>query len=462
MQLHQLFSLAFLAGLGLSPPANAQAPQEVGKIPQPSYAASIMPDRWEEDWRWVPDDARFPLGLKGVGEGGFQMSVGLDWRTRMEWKNPNNFGIGNARRAASASTRVLASFDAHMGVNARAYLQLGFWDQTGKKAPSFFDESDLALQRGFLDLKMSPTATLRTGRQDLFKTSSRLLGTADVLNYQSVYDAAVVRVRDRSLRLQAFVARPYFTADGYFKETDLGNATYSGLFIERGFAALPGWDFGGYGMWQERDRVLFPRRPGAEQRGTFVGRATRRAANWSVSTEAGYQFGHLGAKDISAWAFASELGFAPPGPRKARWSLRVDGASGDDRSADASEAWSATAPAMAFLGRNGVNAVTNAISAFPEVNFNAVPQMRVTVGGEFTWRADGDDAFFSAPGAILLRAGAPGDDLVLAGGGVQAAYTISPNIEVRGVAYWLAPEGALESAGGEPQTGATLNIIGRF
>jgi hypothetical protein len=117
---------------------------------------------------------------------------------------------------------------------------------------------------------------------------------------------------------------------------------------------------------------------------------------------------------------------------------------------------------MAFLGRNGVNAPSNAISVFPEISFNEAPQLRITIGGEFTWRADGNDAFFSAPGAILLQPGAPGDDIVLAGGGVQSAYMISPNVEVRGVAYWLTPEGSFKAAGGRPQAGATLNVVGRF
>ena len=451
-----------ISSLGICEPAVAQSLHDGRLAPIPSYNSSILIDRWEEDWRWVPQDAPFPLSIKNIREDNITFTVGLDFRSRVELRNPDDFGIGNLGVASSVSNRILVGFDSHIGDNLRTYIQLGTWGQNGKKHPSFFDQTDLAMQRGFIDWSFSPHTMIRIGRQDLFKTSSRLLGTADPLNYQPVYDAAVVRVHDRSLRLQAFVARPYFPADGYFNKTDLGNASFSGLFIERGFATLPGWDFGAYGMWQERDRVLFPRRPGAERRGTLVARVSRRTDNWSISTEAGYQFGSLGTKAISGWAFATEAGYSVPGPRKGKWSLRVDGASGDSGSTGTIEAWSASAPAMAFLGRNGVNAPSNAISVFPEISFNETPQLRVTVGGEFTWRADGYDAFFSAPGAILLQPGAPGDDLVLAGGAVQAAYTVSSNIEVRGVAHWLTPEGSFKAGGGKPQAGVTLNVIGRF
>ena len=457
-----IFVLALVSGLGIYQTAVAQAAYN-GRLDHiPSYNSSISTDRWEEDWHWVPKDAPFPLSIKSIGENDLTTAIGLDFRSRVELRNPDNFGIGNLGSAASVSNRLLASFDTHIGENLRAYVQLGTWGQTGKRHPSFFDETDLTIQRAFVDWKFSPNTMIRIGRQDLFKTSSRLLGTADALNYQPVYDAAVVRVLNKSLRLQAFVARPYFAADGYFKETDLGNASFSGLFIERGFATLPGWDFGVYGMWQERDRVLFPRRPGAERRGTLVGRVTWRTDHWSASTEAGYQFGSLGMKAISGWAFATEASFSLRSSRKAKWTLRVDGASGDSGSSGKIEAWSASAPAMAFLGRNGVNAPSNAISVFPEVSFNEGPQLRVTVGGEFTWRSDGYDAFFSAPGAMLLQPGAPGADLILAGGGVQAAYTVSSNIEVRGVAFWLTPEGAFKAAGGKPQAGATFSVIGKF
>ena len=217
-----------------------------------------------------------------------------------------------------------------------------------------------------------------------------------------------------------------------------------------------------YGLYQDRTLVLFPFRPGHEQRLTVIGRATRHSSTWSISGEIGRQTGELGSQSIEAWAFAFEAGHDLPGPSRGRVSMRIDGASGDNANTPQSEAWYSVFPAMAFLGRTGSYGPINAIGLYPEFAFNPIPALRVIVTPEVIFRASSTDAFTTPVGSVLISAHRPGNSLVLAGGGIQANWTPTPQYEVRTNLYHLEPQGAFIDAGGRSQTGLSMSLIGHW
>ena len=459
----QLHVLAFGAvAMAIVQDAGAQVPPEDAN----SFDKSLKPDRWLEDWSWVkadePDAPRFKNMAFGPGDE-WRLTLGGEGRIRAESRDPPEIGTTNLTAVNAVNARGLVHADLALGDDLRLFVQAGTWAQEGREVPRVFDEAEFALQRAFADIRITPQTTLRLGRQDLFRSSSRLLFPVDIFNYQLVHDAASLRYKSEDVRMQIFHGERFLTGPGVLEKRDLGGETVTGAFYERSFDALPGHEVGAYVLHQETDTGIFPRRAGPETRTSWIARASRKSAPWTLSAEAGLQTGTAPGRDISAWAFAAETSRALEGRRKPVVTLRVDGASGNDAATRDTETWATLAPVMGYLGRTGDYAATNVIGVYPDVSFDAAPDLRLSVGGEIAWRASGD-APLSAPGGAgnYLPAGAPGDGPVIYGAILKGRWAPSGRWEVNGELTWLQPSGALRDFGGEVRFNGVLSLTTRF
>jgi len=459
MQLHLLASGGL--ALILAQAAAAQAPAGA-----PDFDSALKPDRWLEDWSWVrPDDPQAPA-FKNMAfgpEDQWRLTFGGEGRIRAETRDPPEFGIPGAGAVNAANFRGLAHADARFGEDVRLFVQVGSWGQEGREVPRIFDEAEVAVQRAFADVKLTPEATLRLGRQDLFRSSSRLLFPVDIFNYQLVHDAAALRYRGDHLRVQVFHGERFLTGPGVFEKRDLGGETLTGAFVEGSLDSLPGHEFGAFVLHQETDAGAFPRRPGPEARTSWIARVSRKAAPWTLSAEAGLQTGNVPGADISAWAFATEVTRTLDAPRKPALTLRIDGASGNEAGTEDNETWATLAPVMGYLGRTGDYTATNVIGAYPEVSFDAAPDLRLSFGGEVTWRAS-RGAAVSAPGAAApyLPAGVPGAGPAIYGAILKGRWAPSARWELNGELSWLEPAGALKDFGGEGRFNGVVSVTTRF
>lgn len=459
MQLHLLVSGG--VALILSQAAAAQAPAAA-----PDYDATLKADRWLEDWSWVTaEDADAPA-FKNMAFGPqdqWRLTLGGEGRIRAETRDPPEFGIPGAGAVNAVNFRGLVHADARFGEDVRVFVQVGSWGQEGREVPRIFDEAEVAVQRAFADVRLSPEATLRVGRQDLFRTSSRLLFPVDIFNYQLVHDAAALRYRDQNVRAQIFHGERYATGPGVFEKRDLGGDTLTGAFVEGSLDSLPGHEFGAFILHQETDVGAFPRRLGPEERTSWIARASRKSAPWALSAEAGLQTGNVPGADISAWAFATEITRTLDTPRKPALTLRIDGASGNEAGTNDNETWATLAPVMGYLGRTGDYTATNVIGVYPEISIEAAPDLRISLGGEITWRVS-SGAALSAPGAAApyLPAGSPGDGPVIYGAILKGRWAPSARWEVNGELTWLEPSGALKDFGGEGRFNGVISLTTRF
>ncbi len=459
MQLHLSLSCV-LAGV-LASAALAQAPST-----PPTAKSTLKPDRWLEDWRWVDaaDEEAPPLKNLPFGPNGtWRLTLGGEGRVRAETRDPPEFGIGNLDAVTAVNFRGLVHANAELGPNLRLFVQAGSWGQQGRDVPRIFDEAEFAVQRAFADITLTPETSLRLGRQDLYKSSSRLLFPVDIFNYQLVHDAAALRYKSGPVRAQLFHGERFLTGPGVLEPRDLGGETVTGLFYERTFDALPGYDFGAFILHQETDIGAFPRRLGPEERTSWIARGARKSGPWTVSAEAGVQTGEARGADISSWAFATEVIRKLDAPLNPALTLRIDGASGDDAATPERETWATLAPIMGYLGRTGDYAATNVIGVYPDISFDAAPDLRLSIGGEVSWRAS-DTAGIGAPGgaAAYLPPGAPGDGPILYGAILKGRWAPSARWDLNGELTWLEPAGALKDFGGEGRLNAVLSLTTRF
>lgn len=460
MQLHLWVTSGFALALSSLQSAQAQS------AAPPAYKTSLKPDRWTEDWSWVEagdPDASALKNLPFGPDGTWRLTLGGEGRIRAETRDPPEFGIADLPAVNAVNFRGLVHATADLGPDVRLFVQAGSWGQQGRDVPRIFDEAEFAVQRAFADIRLSPETTLRLGRQDLFKSSSRLLFPVDIFNYQLVHDAASVRYKSKAGRAQVFHGERFLTGPGVLEPRDLGGETVTGLFYERTLEALPVDDLGVFILHQETDIGVFPRRPGPEERTSWILRGARKSGPWSATAEAGWQIGSAPGGEISAWAFATEAVRKLDAPLNPALTLRVDGASGNDSGTPGTETWATLAPVMGYLGRTGDYAATNVIAVYPEVSFDAVPGLRLSVGGEVGWRAS-DTAGIGAPGggAPFLPAGAPGDGPVLYGAILKGRWTPGNQWEVNGELTWLEASGALKDFGGEGRFNGVISLTTRF
>jgi len=444
----------------------AQASAAIAQTPMPDTSTTVKADRWLEDWRWVdagdPEAPAFKNMRFGPGEN-WRLTFGGEGRVRAETRDPPEFGIGNLDAVSAVNFRGLVHADVQLGDSLRVFVQAGSWGQEGRKAPRIFDEAEFAVQRAFAGIRLSPEAMLRLGRQDLFKTSSRLLFPVDIFNYQLVHDAAMLRYKSQDVRAQIFHGERFLTGTGVLEKRDLGGETLTGLFVERSFDGLPGQEFGVFVLHQETDIGAFPRRAGPESRSSWIGRASGKSAPWTLSAEAGVQTGSVPSGNIAAWAFATEITRALDGPHKPAISLRIDGASGNKAGTPDNETWATLAPIMGYLGRTGDYAATNLIGVYPDYSFELSDGLRLSVGGEVAWRAS-DGGGLGAPGGVAayLPAGAEGEGPVIYGAILKGRWAKSNRWEVNGELTWLEPSDALRDFGGEGRFNGVISLTTRF
>jgi hypothetical protein len=440
--------------LGAPVMAYAQSP------PPADYTGSFRTDRWTEDWRGKDVPAWKSIHLtEGIGH----LSFGADTHIRLEHKDPFSFGTTPEGARTNLLGRALLHADFRRGDHFRMYVELGVWDQAGKPDGLFFDEADLALQRGFFDVVPDDNWTIRIGRQDIFDRSSRLLRAADALNYQQVFDGVHIDYRSEGSVTEAYIVEPFVSKNGYFERFEgFGDGRWTGGSHRRTSRTIDGLSYGVYGIWIDRDVIPFLRIPGSEHRGVGVGRVTYNAGPWRTSIEYGRQFGKLAGNPINAWAFANELSVKLDSSGDWRVSVRLDGASGDRAETETNETWAPAFGGTFSLGRNGVYGATNLIGAYPEVSWQATPGLRLAITGEHIWRVSDGAAFGGPGGNVLLPAGAIGDPFILNGGTIGLKWRLSGTHEIRANVFALSPQGAFKESGGEPAQGLTLNLISRF
>lgn len=442
---------------------NAAASQSVATAP--AYQTTFRAERWLEDWTWVDHENDDALPLKNLlisERGPVRVSFGGETRMRVESRDTTDFGLTSAGSIEVINLRLLLHSTMHLGERVKLFAQIGSWDQHGRKVPRIFDESRLVLQRGHVEVTLPQGISLRAGRQDLLQTSSRLLIPVDVFNAQLVHDAIALLYQRESQRGRVFAGRRFYADDGIFETRDLGRAELAGAFYERGFSRLPGFDFGLYWWSEWNDFGLFPQRPGPEHRHAFISRVSFRSTDWQASAELGLQRGQVRQNPIEAWAFASEITRNFSVSHAPALTLRVDGASGDRARTASQESWATLHPVMAYLGRGGDYGATNLIGVYPEFSVVPTPGVRLSVGGEWLWRASRAAPFVDPGGQTILPAFAKGSDLILAGAAARLRWQLERQIDVLVEVTWLEARGAFAEMGGTQRLGATMNVLFRF
>ncbi len=340
--------------------------------------------------------------------------VSFGGRIRFRVENWLNFAFTDANDDTFLLTRIFLHGDLHLGKNLRVFVEGKSAHSTGRDLPGgkrTMDVDVLELQQAFIDIRIPLGAdasfTVRPGRRELLKGKQRLVSPLPWGNTLRHWDG-----------VSGILDIPNWNVEGFWtqftpvKKYEFNVPDPSSLFFGvygAGKILTGREDLDLYWLGIDRDDQTFNGTSGEEERHTLGGRVSGKIAPFDYDLEAAYQFGTIGAGDINAFMFASQIGYSRADwSWKPRFYLGYDYASGDDTAGGDVETFNQLFPlGHAYLGFMDFVGRQNSIDFSHGIAVHPIPKMAVAVTGHKFWRATADDALYNAGGGVV-RAGSLG------------------------------------------------------
>lgn len=361
--------------------------------------------RWEEDYSSLADASRPLEGLEQLkfiplnGDNTWWLTLGGEIRLRSDNIQNGSFSLRPGGDYATTTTRLLFLTDWHFGRDVRAFIQVGYHDEAGRKPTTrSFDEGLFDLQQGFVDWTIVDAARLRAGRQELPLGNQRLSDAREGGNIRRSFDGARLDLKLDTTDVVVFWTQPVLNRQGDFDDRPTPGDAFYGVYATIPFPALAsGVDL--YVMTRDKAASTFASGTAEESRATIGARIDGSKAAWDWDSQILAQCGSFGSEDIRAYAATIDAGWtARSWPWAPRFSLRADIGSGDARKGDGElGTFDAPFPNFSYLSPTNAYWPGNAWSLFPLVT--AVPSHSTTfyLGAQYMARLSTGDAFYYQP-----------------------------------------------------------------
>ncbi len=429
---------AMFAGSWLSMSAAAQDREvqthsETINRPKPGFL------RFNEDWSVLRDVDRTNTGdfwdrMKHIPlneRGDAYVSIGGHMRARLEAWDGFDFGAPTPDDDAFVLWRLALHADVHFNDNIRAFVEGKSALATTRELPGgrrTLDVDTLALEQAFVDVKLDladdVSLTVRPGRQVFSFGKQRLVSPLPWANTLRRWDGISAVLDAWDWQFTPFWSQFVPVRKHDFNQADAQTEFY-GIYAT---GAVHGTNANAdvYFLGLDRDGpVTFNGTIGSEQRYTIGGRVFGNTGDsgFDYDVEAAYQFGEVGAGDISAYMFATQLGYTAANFWSApRFFIGFDYATGDDASGGDVETFNPLFPlAHAYYGFGDFVGRQNAI----DFNFGATlkPLDKLTLGASVhaLFLENDNDALYNAGGAVV-RPATPGASKDI---GIELDFTAS-------------------------------------
>jgi len=376
--------------------------------------------RYDENWSVLAGRADAPGGdffdpVKYIPldpSGSFWLSFGAQLRERVElWEN---FGFGAPPGEGHDDTfllsRLLFHADLHVTPWLRVFAQGKSAFVTDRELPGGNRKSDvdqIDLQNGFLDLNLPEIGgarlVLRGGRQEMAFGAQRLVSPLDWANTRRTFDGGSAILALGGWEATGFWTRPVQVNRYSFNDWGMHDSFY-GVYATGPLAGESGIRGDLYWLGLGRDDASFNGTSGHERRQTLGARVFGALPGTPLDfeVEGAYQFGEVGAGDVNAFMVASQLGWwLETVVTSPRFFAGFDWASGDERPGGDVETFNQLFPlSHQFYGFIDAIGRQNAVDASGGVVLRPFPATTTTLTGHLFWRAENQDALYSASGAV--------------------------------------------------------------
>ena len=376
--------------------------------------------RYDENWSVLAGheaaaggDLFDPLKYIRLSESGSAwLSFGAQLRERIEiW---DDFGFGSPTGVNHDDTYLLSRFLFHADLHVTPWLRVFAQGKSSLVTPGRdlpggnrrTDVDQIDLENGFADVTLPEVAgarlTLRGGRQEMAFGVQRLVSPLDWANTRRTFDGASAIASMGSWQATGFWARPVrvnrYALDDWGMQDSFYGLYASGLVAQTAIRTDLYW------LGLAHDDASWNGTTGDEKRQTLGARLSGMLPGTAIDfdLEGAYQLGKVGAGDVSAFMFASQVGWwLETLPLSPRFFVGLDWASGDESPGGDVETFNQLFPlSHQYYGFIDAIARQNAVDASLGVVLRPLPAVTATLTGHDFWRAEDADALYSASGAV--------------------------------------------------------------
>jgi len=396
--------------------------------------------RQDEDYRYLSNRAcgnddwdRFKHVRLGSDADTF-FTLGGEIREWYEGYRNANWGYGPQDTNGYLLQRLSIYSDIHAASRIRLFVQLTSGieaGRTGGPRPAI-DESKLSFEEAFADITFSKEPSdklvLRLGRQEFELGDGRLVDVREGPNVRQTFDGAGLNWKASSWNINGFALKPVLNGTGVFDAPPDHGSTFWGVYAVHPNPKSKDGNIDLYYLGLARKDAAFEIGSADELRHTVGGRLSGRRGGWSYDSEAAFQWGSFGARNIRAWGTGHDTSYTFRSirlrPQIGASALVASGSHGDSQSDLGT--LNPLFPTGYYFGQGGIALLgpSNLMAIGPKIGLQFTKSLSVVADNNVFWRTSLQDGVYG-----------PGVNLLIAGQGNSERYVGSqPSVG----AYWRA------------------------
>jgi hypothetical protein len=382
-----------------------------------SYPPAYTLNRADEDYSYLRNPALrtdFWDPIKYIpllNESGiWYLSLGGEARERYEYFSHPRWGAGPPG-SGYLLQRYYLHADLHMGDHLRIFNQLQSSLENGRDGgPRPVDKDELDLHQSFLDIRIDlggdGSFVLRSGRQELFYGSQRLISVREGQTVRRSFDGFRAIFRRGEIKVDAFAAKPVETGYYVFDDRTDNSRGLWGAYSVLPLPVIARGNIDLYYIGYYNREARFDQGRAREIRQSVGARLWRTARPLDYNFEFTYQWGIFGHGDIEAWSVASDTGYTfMRVPLQPRLGLKANITSGDrDPKNPDLQTFNPLFPKASYFSQDVLIGPLDHIDLNPSVDLYFTGSLSLSANWDFFWRESTHDGVYDN-GTNLVRSG---------------------------------------------------------
>jgi hypothetical protein len=358
------------------------------------------------------------------------VSAGGEIRYLAQYYENEDWGDAPKREYTSFYTRYL--FHGHLKWRNRLaiFAQLNSTFANGRITPNrSIDENRADLHQAFLDISLlnhsNHKLVLRTGRQELFYGSQRIIAVREGPNNRQSFDAVKLLFQSQRVKADFFISRPVQIRQGTFDDvSNLNQSLWSAYIVINRLTMDSHLDL--YYIGFSDDDRTFDAGTASEQRHSLGFRAWRKGHPFQFDIEALYQFGDFGTSTIDAYTASVNASY-----RFTSWRLqpaigvKTEVISGDNtRDDNELNTFNPLFPRGAYFGLAALIGPSNLIDFHPSIDLSLHKNITFMADFDVFWRHSINDGIYGPNTALLYGSNSPS---AFIGRQIGLSFEFTPN-----------------------------------
>jgi alginate export protein len=243
------------------------------------------------------------------------LTIGGEIREWYEGYRNASWGLGPQDPNGYLFQRLSMYSDLHATSRIRLFAEITSDIEAGRVGGPrpVTDESRLFFEEAFADITLSKgrraQLALRLGRQEFELGAGRLVDVREGPNVRQTFDGASLHLLASSWNVIGFALKPVLNGTGVWDAPPEHGATFWGVYATRAVRAIKGAKIDVYYLGLARKDAMFDIGSANELRHTAGGRFSGSRGGWRYDSEAAFQWGSFGTRNIRAWGTGHDTSY---------------------------------------------------------------------------------------------------------------------------------------------------------